>query len=268
MTQSRDSLGPALLALLASHRSIRRFQERPVDPFMIDSVVDNAVSGTSSYGNLNCASIVVTRAADRLVLLRGLHFDQPTVMGAPAILTVCADTARVRAWLALNDAPDNFGNLQGFMVAAIDAALLAQSVALGLEAHGLGICFLGTTLDRCTEIAEFLELPQSCVPITSLAVGYPDEAPLRRDRLPLAAYLHHERYQAPSVHGLAALYSERDQSGWCRVLASGIGPEAIDAQGIRSFAQYCTSAMRYPPDQFEETSVALYRLLRRHGFIP
>lgn len=268
MTRGADTLGPALLALLSSHRSIRRFEARPIDPLLVGSLVGHAIAGTSSYGNLNCASLVLTSAADRLTLLRALHFDQPTVMSAPAMLTVCADTARVRAWLALNEAADNFRNLQGFMVAVIDAALLAQSVALALEAHGMGICFLGTTLDRCTEIAEFLELPPSCVPITSLAVGYPEEAPLKRDRLPLDAYLHHERYRSPSEEQLAALYSDCDRSGWHRILASGVEATDLDANGVRNFAQYCTSALRYSPEQFEETSVALDRLLRRHGFIP
>ncbi len=251
---------------LAQHRSIRRFQSREVDASVISDVVETALQGTSSYGNLNCATVIATRAQERLAILRQLHFNQPTATSAPLLLTVCADVSRLRAWLALHGAPDNFDNFHGFMVAAIDAALLAQSVALGLEAAGLGICFMGTTLDRCAEICAFLGLPAGCVPVTTLAVGHADETPEARDRLPLAAHLHEENYHVAVPEELLRLYAGRDRLGWTRVVEHAVPDELRRAENIVSFAHYCTSSLRYPRAESLATSASLIALLQRQQF--
>ena len=60
-------------------------------------------------------------------------------------------------------------------MAAFDAIILAQNVCLGFEPHGLGICYMGTTLHSMRAIADFLELPDTCLPVTTIVVGHPDE---------------------------------------------------------------------------------------------
>ena len=54
---------------------------------------------------------------------------------------------------------------------------VAQQTTLGFEARGLGICYMGTTLMAMGEIADFLELPDNVVPVTSLVLGVPAAAP-------------------------------------------------------------------------------------------
>jgi nitroreductase len=44
-------------------------------------------------------------------------------------------------------------------VAGFDAIILAQTTALALESHGLGICYMGTTLHAMEQIADFLDCP-------------------------------------------------------------------------------------------------------------
>jgi nitroreductase len=172
-------------ALLARHRSIRRYKPTPIAPRLIEEVCAQAIAGSSSSGNLNMVSLVLTEDAARRELLCALHSGQEMIRQAPLLITFCADSQRTRRWLKLRGARDNFNNFKSFLVAAIDAIIVAQSVALGFQARGLGICYLGTTLMACTEIAEFLQLPETVFPVTSLVVGYPDEAPAKRDRLPL-----------------------------------------------------------------------------------
>ena len=58
---------------------------------------------------------------------------------------------------------------------------------------------MGTTLHSMREIADFLECPENCLPVTSMVVGWPAEAPAQRDRLPPAAWIHDERYQRPTA---------------------------------------------------------------------
>jgi nitroreductase len=256
-------------ALLQAHRSIRQYKSTPIDPALIDQVLTEALAGTSSSGNLNMVSVVKTRDAERKAHLCTLHSHQPMVLQAPLVLTFCADSFRTRQWLAQRGARLGFADLISWHTAAFDAMILAQTAALAFEAHGLGICYMGTTLFSMTAIAEFLQLPDHCLPATSLVVGWPDEAPAQRDRLPSAAWIHDEVYHPPTAADINASFGEREVRGWQRYRS--MGPEIIaqmDALGITSLAQYYTSQIKYDPDAFAGFSAALLALLQSRGFAP
>jgi nitroreductase len=258
-----------LSPLLQRHRSIRQYKPEPIDPALLDRVLQDAFAGGSSSGNLNMVSVVRTREVERKKRLCELHFGQPMVEQAPLVLTFCADTFRTRQWLARRGARPNFDNLIAWHVAAFDAIIFAQTTALALEAQGLGICYMGTTLHSMREIADFLELPPNCLPATSMVVGWPDEAPAQRDRLPMAAWCHDEAYRKPDGAAIDELFRDREVAGWARYRA--LAPEfaaRMDELGITSLAQFYTSDLKYAPDRFREDSRKLRELLEERGFLP
>jgi nitroreductase len=255
--------------LLKAHRSIRQFEDRPVDSELIDRILEESLQGSSSSGNLNMVSVIKTRDAERKARLYELHFEQPMVLQAPLVLTFCADTFRTRQWLSQRGARLNFGNLLSYHVASFDAIILSQTVALALESHGMGMCYMGTTLHSMQEISEYLDCPDHCLPVTSMVVGWPAEQPNQRDRLPGKAWIHNERYQSPSAQDIDRLYKDREVKGWERYRS--MGQEMItemEALGITSLAQYYTSDMKYAPDVFERDSAKLRELLEAKGFLP
>ena len=255
-------------SLMRAHRSIRSFQDKGIDPALVDRVLVEALHGSSSSGNLNMVSVIKTHDPERKKRLYELHFEQPMVLQAPLVLTFCADSHRTRQWLARRGARLGFGDFISWHVAAFDAVILAQTTALALESHGLGICYMGTTLHSMGALAEFLECPDHCLPVTSMVVGWPAEAPAQRDRLPGAAWIHDERYQRPTPADIDAAFAERDKRGRERYLA--LGPEMAARwaeHGITSLAQFYTSKIKYDPDVFAEDSAALEALLRERGFL-
>lgn len=259
---------PRFEQLMQAHRSIRSFKPDPIDASSVDHTLESALHGTSSSGNLNLISVVKTTDPARKAALCKLHSNQPMVLQAPLLLTFCADTFRTREWLALRNARPGFADFCSWHTAAFDAMILAQTVALAFESQGLGICYMGTTLFRMREIADHLELPPNVLPVTTLVVGHPDEAPAQRDRLPGAAWIHDERYQRPSVADIEARFAERERRGRERYMA--VGPEMEAAwreHGITSLAQYYTSKIKYDPDRFEGFSDAIEALLRERGFL-
>jgi nitroreductase len=257
-----------LSALLNRHRSIRSYKPDPIPEALVQQVLGDAIAGSSSSGNLNSVSMVLTRDPERKRRLYELHFEQEMVLQAPLVVTFCADWFRTREWLHRRGARDNFNNLIGYHVAAFDAIILSQSVCLGFEAQGLGICYMGTTLHSMTEIAEFLELPDTCLPVTTIVVGYPAEDPPKRDRLPLRAFLHDETYHRPSVAELEAIYEQREVKGWARYMAYPELKARIEALGITSLAQFYTSEAKYDPETFREDSEKLRALLEAKHFLP
>ncbi|MBI5867884.1 MAG: nitroreductase family protein [candidate division Zixibacteria bacterium] len=247
---------------LGSHRSIRKYKSDPISQELIDQVLQDAIAGSSSSGNLNGYALILTRDKARKAELCRMHFDQPMIEQAPLLVTFCADVYRTRRWLRLRGARDNFNNFEGFLVAAFDAIILAQSVALGFESHGLGICYLGTTLDSCDRISKFLELPETCFPVTSIVVGVPDETPVKRDRLPLAAYIHNEKYKQATDEEFLRIYADREIKGWERYRSLGgeIAQE-MERLGITNLAQYYTSELKYPPEEVLASSRRIRDLL-------
>jgi nitroreductase len=254
--------------LLESHRSIRSFKPDPIDPAWVDRLLQQALHGSSSSGNLNMVSVVKTTDTARKAELCQLHFGQPMVLQAPLLLTCCADTFRTREWLALRNARPGFADFVSWHTAAFDAMILAQTSALALQSHGLGICYMGTTMFRQREIADFLELPPNVLPATTLVVGWPAEAPAQRDRLPPPAWIHDERYQRPSSADIEQRFAERERRGRQRYME--FSPEMAQLwqqHGITSLAQYYTSPIKYDPDRFAEFSAQIEALLRARGFM-
>lgn len=257
-----------LPALLNRHRSIRSYKPDAIDPALVQEVCGEAIAGASSSGNLNSISIVLTRDPEKKRKLYELHFEQGMVLEAPLVVTFCADWFRTREWLRRRGARDNFNNLIGYHVAAFDAMIVAQNVCLGFEARGLGICYMGTTLHSMGEIAAVLDLPDTCLPVTTIVVGYPNEDPPKRDRLPLDAFLHDETYRRPTDKELDSIYQQREVRGWARYMAYPELKAKIEALGITSLAQFYTSTAKYDPDEFRVDSAKLRDLLESKHFLP
>jgi nitroreductase len=254
--------------LLNGHRSIRSYKPDPIDPALVEQVCGDAIAGASSSGNLNSVTMVLTRDVERKRRLYELHFEQDFVLQAPLVITFCADWHRTREWLKRRGARDNFNNLLGYHVAAFDAMIVAQNVCLGFEAHGIGICYMGTTLHSMGAIADFLQLPDTCTPVTTIVAGWPAEDPPKRDRLPLNAFLHDEKYHRPTDAELDAIYDQREVRGWARYMAYPELKARIEEMGITSLAQFYTSKAKYDPDVFREDSVKLRALLEAKHFLP
>ena len=254
--------------LLNSHRSIRKYKPDPVDPDLVRKVCGDAIAGGSSSGNLNSVTLVLTRDPERKKALWELHSHQDFILEADLLITFCADWHRTREWLRARSARDNFNNLVGYHVAAYDAMIVAQNVCLGFEAHGLGICYMGTTLFSLPEIAELLELPDTCVPVTTIVVGHPDEDPPKRDRLPLECFLHEEKYRPLTPAELDETFAQREIKGWARYMAIPELKQMAEERGITSLAQFYTSEIKYDPVYFAEVSEKIRKTMEEKHFLP
>ena len=124
--------------LTENHKSIRKYKPDPIPEIMLSRILGAALRASSS-GNMQCFSIIVTKNKTLRKKLYQLHFKQDMVLQAPIVLTFCSDFHRMRKWLKLNRAPDNFDNFMSFMIGAIDAVLASQNAALAAENEGLGI---------------------------------------------------------------------------------------------------------------------------------
>ena len=138
--------------LLAKHRSIRKFRSEPIAPEVLQNMLE-AASRASTCGNMQLYSLIVTQSRELREALAPCHFNQPMVTQAPCVITVCADVHRFSMWCEQRDAEPCYDNFAWFLNGVTDALLAAQNLCVEAEAHGLGICYLGTTIYTAEEIA-------------------------------------------------------------------------------------------------------------------
>lgn len=247
------------------HRSIRKFKSDQVPDETVQAILSAGIRASSS-GNMQSYSIIVTRDPDRRRALFQAHRKQEMILDAPIFLTFCADFHRMREWLRLNDAPDNFDNFLAFMIGAIDAVLVSQNAALAAESQGLGICYLGSTLVFADEVGQVLQLPETVVPVVGFCLGYPDEDPDLRHRLPYRGLVHQETYNDYTKEDIRDVYREKEDIDWQRYLASPRLRQQVEAQGIENLAQLYTTA-KYTQAFHQEYSRKLLDYLARKGFM-
>lgn len=196
-----------LLELMAAHRSVRRFEPRPLDEELVSRSVAAARLASTSSNVQGYSLLQVTDPAQRAEL-RVLCGDQEQVERAGAFFVVSADQRRHR--LIAEDAGRAFApNLESFLVCVIDAALFAQNLVLAFESQGLGCCYIGGLRNRLPEADRLLELPRDVFPLFGLCAGEPAEDPAPRPRLAPEALWYRDRY--PDDEGLRAAIREYDR---------------------------------------------------------
>ncbi len=247
-----------------AHRSIRKYKPDPIPEELLTEILEAGIR-TSSSGNMQSYSIIVTTDDDIRQALYQAHMQQRMVLDAPVFLTFCADFHRMRRWLELREAPDNFDNFFSFMVAAIDAVLASQTTALAAESRGLGLCYLGSTLANADRIGEILELPNSVVPVVGFSLGYPAQDPDLRDRLPLSGIVHQQTYHQSTDEEILDIYKDREIKGWERYMKSSWLREQVEKHQVENLAQLYTR-VKYTRETHQEYSARLLEYLANQEF--
>lgn len=250
---------------MKNHRSIRKYKNQEVSDADINTILEAGLSASSS-GNMQSYSIIVTKDRDVKAKMQKAHFDQPMLMDAPVFITFCADFNRMRLWLEDSKAPMNFDNFMSFMIATIDATLVSQNVALAAESLGLGVCYMGTTLASCAEIGDILGCPDHVVPVVGFSLGYPDEAPSERKRLPLKGLVHKDVYQNYSAQDIKAIYEQREVEGFKRYMDNPELRAMIEVSDVENLAQVYTK-LKYTRESHLDYSKIVTDYLKKSNFL-
>lgn len=240
-----------------TRRSVRKYSDREVSRELLDSILEAAMKAPTC-GNMQLYSVIVTRSEEGKKALAPAHFNQPMVTTAPAVLTVCADFNRFTRWCELSDADPGYDNFLSFMNAMADASVFAQQIVAIAESEGLGTCYLGTVTYNADKISDILGLPDLCVPVACITLGWPAEEGVETERLPLGAIVHEEHYRSDSDDEIIDLFKAKDDYGPNR--------KFIEENGKQTLAQVFTD-VRYPRAMNEDFSRTFLDLLRAKRFL-
>ena len=150
------------LEALLTRRSCRKFTDKPIETEKLHQPLETAMSGPSCVNAKDWSFVVVT-APEKLAQMADANGRpaEPLRHAAAGIL-VCGDLGR-----AFRLAKDYW---------VIDGAIAAQNICLAAQELGLGAVWLGTwpQMDRVKAQQKLFSLPESIVPHSIIALGYPE----------------------------------------------------------------------------------------------
>ncbi|MBS2970937.1 oxygen-insensitive NADPH nitroreductase [Metabacillus sp. KIGAM252] len=180
---------------ILNHRSIRKFQDRPLTDEQISLLV-KAAQAASTSSNIQAYSIIGVKNPETKQKLAELAGNQSYVAHNGHFFVFCADLYRHQkvGEMEKQDVTDSIESTEKFMVAIIDAALAAQNTAIAAESMGLGICYIGGLRNNLPEVSNVLKTPDRVIPLFGMTIGYPDQNPDVKPRLPFNHLYFEEQY--------------------------------------------------------------------------
>jgi len=241
------------IKLLQSHRSIRKFADKPIDLETIKTIIA-AGQATATSNNVQATTVIqVTnpQAREKLATAAG---GQKYVETAGAFFVFCADLKRSALACEMHGGEFSQGMTEDFIIATVDVALFAQSCTVAAESLGMGICYIGGLRNNPAEVSDVLQLPENVYPVFGLCIGYPDQDPDIKPRLPQATVLMQNTYDADSLAPGITAYDEHiayyyrtrtggnKESSWTEEMRALLGKES--RPHMRGFLESKGFAMR------------------------
>ncbi|HOS99629.1 MAG TPA: nitroreductase family protein [Acidobacteriota bacterium] len=155
---------------ILTRRSIRRFTAEPVEEELLERLLRAAMAAPSAR-NMQPWELVVVTAAVRRRQLAEIIPHGKMLSEAPLALLLCGNLER-----SVDDTRPPYW--------VVDCAAAAQNVLLAAHSLGLGGVWLGVfpREDRMQGVAAVLDLPDTIVPHSLLALGHPAEAGVIKDK--------------------------------------------------------------------------------------
>ena len=159
---------------IRTRRSVRKFQDRPVEPEKLQAVLD-AARMAPSWANTQCWRFVVVQDpqmkariseqsyVEAYFATRGYRTNpaQKALAQAPVVIVACAD-------------PALSGNLWGQEYYLTDLGIAAENLMLAAHAAGLGTVFVGVFNEE--KVRELLGIPADIRVVGLFPLGYPEDA--------------------------------------------------------------------------------------------
>lgn len=138
-------------------RSVRRFQDRPVEDEKLTYLLEAARLAPSASNRQPARFVVVRNPATIAVIGKPVAMINRWLASAPAIIVVCAQ-------------PGLANGHHGVDFSITDAAVAAEHIVLAATDQGLGTCWVGMFHEAA--VRRELKIPGGVRIVAMLAVGY------------------------------------------------------------------------------------------------
>ena len=231
-----------MMEQIKQHTSIRKYAHKPIPEQVMDNIF-TAIQMAPSWINGQQYSVirVIDKAIrEKLVTLAG---NQQYIADAAEFLVFCADFNRIQKACEYEGINFEVDSPDFLTIATTDAGIALGQAIVVAESFGLGTVAIGGVRRATDDIAELLALPKYVFPIAGLCIGYPDEKPLVKPRLPRETVIHTNTYKEITREQLEA-YNEEIQSYMNKRGTTGTWTQGVAnfyAKGYSAYSLVATS---------------------------
>jgi nitroreductase len=170
-----------MLEVFKKRRSIRKYEDKPVEEEKIKAVLE-AARIAPSWANKQCwYFIVVKDQSTREAISKTLEKNpaQKAVAQAPVLIVACAD-------------PEQSGKMEDQSYYLVDIGICFEHLILEAANQGLGTCWICWMNENA--IREILEVPEKYRIVAMTPLGYPAQSPEDRGRKSLEEIVFWEKW--------------------------------------------------------------------------
>lgn len=192
---------------MQSHRSIRKFKDKAIPDEILEIILTSAQCAATSNFVQAYTIIRVDNQQNRQAIAK-ISGSQQWIIDAPVFLVFLADLNRLEAACRKHGKEMADGYMEQFIVATVDTALIGQNTLLAAESMGLGGLFIGAIRNNPKKMCDMLNIPDHAYPVFGMCLGYPDDMPPVKPRLPLEAIFKKETYDRKRDEAVLDTYDE------------------------------------------------------------
>ena len=201
-----------VLESLFKHRSIRKYKNKPLEDEKLQLII-KAAQAAPSWCNGEQVSIIAVRDQALREKIKGFIPTQNHICTCSVFLIFCADFYRVsiafeKAGKKKEDFERYMSNIDTLIIGSHDVGISLQNATVAAESMGLGTCHIGLIRLKSLEITKELNLPRFCIPLVGLCIGYPDDDPGLKPRMPPKGICFENKYSSENAKAGVDEYDE------------------------------------------------------------
>ncbi len=186
--------------------SIRNYKKQVISDELLDKIIEAARRSPTS-NNLQAYSLIIVKNQETKKELAKLAGGQKHIETCDTFIAICADINRLEIACNMHN-KTLYKNLELSMVSIVDAALLGMSLSLAADSFGLGTVMIGGMRNYPKDVAKLLSLPLGVFVVFGLCIGWPENIPDKKPRLPKSVVVYNEHYKSDNIEDNLKIYDE------------------------------------------------------------
>ena len=200
-----------VLECLFNHKSIRKYKDQPLEDEKLKLIIE-AAQRAPTWCNGEQVSIIAIKDKERKKIFQDLCWGQKHISECSVFLIFCADFYRVSLAFEKQGKTEEFkkyiADFDPILIGTHDVGIAIQNAVVAAESLGLGTVDIGAIRTKITEVTKELNLPKYVIPMIGLCVGYPDDNPGLKPRIPMKGVCFEEKYDTAKAKAGLDEYDE------------------------------------------------------------
>ncbi|MDI6847822.1 MAG: nitroreductase family protein [Candidatus Bathyarchaeia archaeon] len=257
--------GPRLLNIILGRTSIRNFEKSKKVPEKNLKKILLAGIRAPSAGNIQPRTFVVVKDEAVKERLYQLCENQAFMKTAPVWIVICVDLHRHLKAAKLTGVEYDYTGILPYTFGVLDVALSLENMVIAAEALGLGSVIIGSVIEHPWKVKEIFKLPEHCLALSILCIGYPKKKPERREKWDSNVIVCEDRYRDVNARDVSEY--------WKKFISNDLkryGKEVSDKKIEKLFREMSYGKLyssHYKEEFVKTTSKKLMEFLKERGFL-